>query len=108
MINNSYKALMDVVNDFTIAAGAAQRVMTLMDSLPDIQVQAVCLYVAHVLHITLTRVHVFLHCRSHVTRFMSFYFLVLHLTLACFVLESCRWALENQLAIRRASWSCVK
>ena len=36
MINSSYQALINVVTQFTRAAGAAQRVLSLMDSLPDI------------------------------------------------------------------------
>mmetsp|Transcript_50662 Transcript_50662/g.126127 ORF Transcript_50662/g.126127 Transcript_50662/m.126127 type:complete len:946 (+) Transcript_50662:91-2928(+) len=36
MMDGSYKALIDMVTSFTRAAGAAQRVFSLMDSLPDI------------------------------------------------------------------------
>jgi len=36
MMNSSYQSLVDIVNTFTRAAGAAQRVFALMDSLPDI------------------------------------------------------------------------
>ena len=36
MMNGAYQALVDIVNTFTRAAGAAQRVFALMDSLPDI------------------------------------------------------------------------
>jgi ATP-binding cassette subfamily B protein len=36
MLNNSYKVLINIVTQFTRAAGAAQRVLTLMDNLPDI------------------------------------------------------------------------
>ena len=36
MINSAYQALINVVTQFTRAAGAAQRVLSLMDSLPDI------------------------------------------------------------------------
>ena len=36
MMNSAYQALVDIINTFTRAAGAAQRVFALMDSLPDI------------------------------------------------------------------------
>ena len=36
MMNSAYQSLVDIVNTFTRAAGAAQRVFALMDSLPDI------------------------------------------------------------------------
>ncbi len=36
MINSSYQVLTNVVSSFTRAGGAAQRVMSLMDNLPDI------------------------------------------------------------------------
>jgi ABC-type bacteriocin/lantibiotic exporter with double-glycine peptidase domain len=36
MINSNYKSLMDVLNSFTRAGGAAQRVMSLLDAMPDI------------------------------------------------------------------------
>ena len=38
MLNNAYKSLLDIVTSFTRAAGAAQRVFSLMDSLPDIDI----------------------------------------------------------------------
>jgi ATP-binding cassette subfamily B protein len=38
MLNGSYKSLLDIVTSFTRAAGAAQRVFSLMDSLPDIDI----------------------------------------------------------------------
>ena len=37
LLRGSYKGLMDVLTEFTRAAGAAQRVISLMDALPDIQ-----------------------------------------------------------------------
>ncbi|CAM9778192.1 unnamed protein product [Chrysoparadoxa australica] len=40
MLRNSYQALLNVVTNFTRAAGAAQRVFSLMDSVPDIDVNA--------------------------------------------------------------------
>eukprot|EP01038_Epipyxis_sp_PR26KG_P016156 gene16156-21962_t len=40
MLNNSYKNLLDIITSFTRAAGAAQRVFSLMDSLPDIDIDA--------------------------------------------------------------------
>ena len=40
MIQNSYQSLQGVLNSFTKAAGAAQRVLSLMDSLPDIDPDA--------------------------------------------------------------------
>ena len=40
MLNSSYKSLLDIVTQFTRAAGAAQRVFGLMDSMPDIDVTA--------------------------------------------------------------------
>jgi ATP-binding cassette subfamily B protein len=36
MINSSFQSLIDIMNQFTQAAGAAQRVFDLMDNLPDI------------------------------------------------------------------------
>ena len=36
MINSSYKSLMNVLNGFTRAAAAAQRIITLLNSSPDI------------------------------------------------------------------------
>jgi ATP-binding cassette subfamily B protein len=36
MINTSFQSLIDTMNQFTRAAGAAQRVFDLMDTLPDI------------------------------------------------------------------------
>jgi ABC-type multidrug transport system fused ATPase/permease subunit len=36
MLNGSYKVLIDIVTQFTRAAGAAQRVLSLMDNIPDI------------------------------------------------------------------------
>ncbi len=38
MLNSAYKSLLDIVTSFTRAAGAAQRVFGLMDSLPDIDI----------------------------------------------------------------------
>lgn len=38
LINSSYQQLVNIVTSFTRAAGAAQRVFTLMDSLPDIDI----------------------------------------------------------------------
>jgi ATP-binding cassette subfamily B protein len=35
-MNGAYSSLISVLNSFTRASGAAQRVLTLMDSLPDI------------------------------------------------------------------------
>lgn len=40
MLNTSYKSLLDIVTQFTRAAGAAQRVFSLMDSLPDIDIKS--------------------------------------------------------------------
>lgn len=40
MLNSAYKNLLDIVTSFTRAAGAAQRVFDLMDSLPDIDIDA--------------------------------------------------------------------
>eukprot|EP00903_Cladosiphon_okamuranus_P007815 g7561.t1 len=40
MINNSWQALLSVVSSLTRAAGAAQRVFSLMDSLPDIDIDS--------------------------------------------------------------------
>ena len=40
MMNNSYTSLISVLNSFTRASGAAQRVLTLMDNLPDIDPHA--------------------------------------------------------------------
>ena len=40
MLNSAYKSLLDIVTSFTRAAGAAQRVFSLMDSLPDIDIYA--------------------------------------------------------------------
>mmetsp|Transcript_2144 Transcript_2144/g.4280 ORF Transcript_2144/g.4280 Transcript_2144/m.4280 type:complete len:596 (-) Transcript_2144:143-1930(-) len=40
MINNGYKQLNNMVNSFTRAAGAAQRVVSLMENLPDIDTDA--------------------------------------------------------------------
>jgi ABC-type multidrug transport system fused ATPase/permease subunit len=40
MLNNSYKVLIDIVTQFTRAAGAAQRVLSLMDNIPDIDPEA--------------------------------------------------------------------
>lgn len=40
MINSSYNSLVGVLNSFTRAAGAAQRVLSLMDNLPDIDPHA--------------------------------------------------------------------
>lgn len=40
MLNTSYKSLLDIVTQFTRAAGAAQRVFSLMDSMPDIDISA--------------------------------------------------------------------
>jgi len=40
MLNNAYKNLLDIVTSFTRAAGAAQRVFALIDSLPDIDTDA--------------------------------------------------------------------
>ena len=40
MLNNAYKSLLDIVTSFTRAAGAAQRVFALLDSLPDIDIHA--------------------------------------------------------------------
>jgi len=40
MLNNAYKNLLDIVTSFTRAAGAAQRVYSLMDSLPDIDIHS--------------------------------------------------------------------
>mmetsp|Transcript_25777 Transcript_25777/g.38159 ORF Transcript_25777/g.38159 Transcript_25777/m.38159 type:complete len:725 (+) Transcript_25777:119-2293(+) len=40
MINSAYKGLIDILTNFTRAAGAASRVFALMDSLPDIDVDA--------------------------------------------------------------------
>lgn len=40
MINNAYKSLQSVLTSFTRAAGAAQRILTLLDSLPDIDLDA--------------------------------------------------------------------
>ena len=36
MLNNSYKNLLDIITSFTRAAGAAQRVFSLIDNTPDI------------------------------------------------------------------------
>lgn len=36
MMNSAYSSLISVLNSFTRASGAAQRVLTLLDSLPDI------------------------------------------------------------------------
>jgi hypothetical protein len=36
LMNSAYSALISVLNSFTRASGAAQRVLTLMDNLPDI------------------------------------------------------------------------
>jgi ABC-type multidrug transport system fused ATPase/permease subunit len=38
MLNNAYKSLLDIVTSFTRASGAAQRVFSLLDSLPDIDI----------------------------------------------------------------------
>jgi len=40
MLNNSYKNLLDIVTSFTRSSSAAQRVFSLMDSLPDIDIHA--------------------------------------------------------------------
>jgi len=40
MINSGYKSLNGMLNNFTRAAGAAQRVVSLLDSLPDIDTEA--------------------------------------------------------------------
>ncbi|CAN0479814.1 unnamed protein product, partial [Ectocarpus sp. 12 AP-2014] len=40
MINNSWQALLGVISSLTRAAGAAQRVFSLMDSLPDIDIDS--------------------------------------------------------------------
>lgn len=40
LLNNSYKNLLDIITSFTRAGGAAQRVFSLMDSLPDIDIDA--------------------------------------------------------------------
>lgn len=40
MLNSAYKNLLDIVTSFTRAAGAAQRVFGLMDSLPDINIDS--------------------------------------------------------------------
>lgn len=40
MLNNSYKSLLDTVTSFTRASSAAQRVFSLLDSAPDIDLQA--------------------------------------------------------------------
>ncbi len=41
MINSAYQQLMNIITQFTRAAGAATRVLSLMDSLPDIDPHAV-------------------------------------------------------------------
>ena len=38
MLNNSYKNLLDIITSFTRSAGAAQRVFSLMDNMPDIDI----------------------------------------------------------------------
>lgn len=40
MINNAYKGLIDILTNFTRSAGAASRIFALMDSLPDIDLDA--------------------------------------------------------------------
>eukprot|EP00038_Savillea_parva_P030911 m.81314 g.81314 ORF g.81314 m.81314 type:complete len:1003 (+) comp9403_c0_seq1:317-3325(+) len=40
MINSNYKSLMQVLNSFTRAGGAAQRVLSLLDAAPDIDIDA--------------------------------------------------------------------
>lgn len=40
MINSAYKGLIDILTNFTRSAGAASRIFALMDSLPDIDLDA--------------------------------------------------------------------